>query len=51
MLQVALALAGFDRLAPTTWVAYGVAAVEIVGSFHLLMSQVLQLMMPGGLLF
>ncbi len=48
---VLIAIASFDRLTPKTWASYVIAAVVIVGSFQLLMSRVLQLMMPGGLLF
>ncbi|MDO9071778.1 MAG: tripartite tricarboxylate transporter permease [Rubrivivax sp.] len=48
---VLIAIASFDRLTPKTWAVYVIAAVVIVGSFQLLMSRVLQLMMPGGLLF
>ncbi|MHB8950452.1 MAG: tripartite tricarboxylate transporter permease [Rhodoferax sp.] len=44
-------IATFDRPTPREWVQYGISAVVIVGSFHLLMDKVLGLRMPAGLLF
>lgn len=44
-------IATFDRPTPREWVLYGISAVVIVGSFHLLMDKVLGLRMPAGLLF
>ncbi len=48
---VLIAIASFERLAPRVIGVYALSAVVIVGAFHLLMTQVLNLRMPDGLLF
>jgi putative tricarboxylic transport membrane protein len=48
---ILIAIATFERLAPRVIVLYAISAVVIVGAFHLLMANVLNLRMPVGLLF
>lgn len=46
-----MAVASFDRPSPKELVTNLVAAVVIVGGFYLIMSEVLNLRMPQGILF
>ena len=46
-----IAIASFEPLSPRVMGLYAVSAVMIVGAFHVLMTQVLNLRMPDGLLF
>jgi putative tricarboxylic transport membrane protein len=48
---VLIAIASFEPLTPRLIGLYAVSAVVIVGAFHLLMTLVLNLRMPDGLLF
>ena len=48
---VMIAIASFERLTLRVMAVYAVSAVVIVGAFHLLMTYVLNLRMPLGLLF
>lgn len=48
---VLIAIASFEALTPRVMAVYAVSALVIVGPFHLLMVQVLNLRMPNGLLF
>jgi putative tricarboxylic transport membrane protein len=48
---VLIAIASFEPLAPRVMGLYALYAAVIVGAFHLLMSRVLNLRMPDGLLF
>lgn len=48
---VLIVIATFERLQPRVIGFYAISAVLIVGAFHLLMTQVLNLRMPDGLLF
>jgi hypothetical protein len=48
---VLIAIASFEALTPRVMAVYAVSALVIVGAFHLLMVQVLNLRMPDGLLF
>jgi putative tricarboxylic transport membrane protein len=48
---VLIAIASFEPLTPRLIGLYAVSAVVIVGAFHLLMTMVLNLRMPDGLLF
>jgi putative tricarboxylic transport membrane protein len=46
-----IAIATFDRLEPRVVAQYGMAALLIVSAFQLLMTHVLNLRMPNGMLF
>lgn len=48
---VLIAIASFEPLTPRVMALHAVSAMVIVGTFHLLMVQVLNLRMPDGLLF